>query len=281
MINLVNMNKQPDFSKFTPEDWKKYGEQSASAEASAGQAKMDKQSIIIEIRAGTGGDEAGLFAADLYRMYSKYAQKKGWKEHILDSSAPTIGGYKEIIFELSGEGVYEKMQNEGGVHRVQRVPETEKQGRVHTSTVSVAVLLKPKKTEINISPSDLEISTYKASGPGGQYVNKTESAVRILHKPTGLVVTSQSERNQLQNKENAMSLLAARLLQKKEEEDLSKLTEERREQIGQAKRAEKIRTYNYPQNRITDHRINKSWHNLEKIIDGDLELIVKAFKTRK
>lgn len=276
------MNDQPDFSKFTAKDWKKYGEeQKASGDSnSASFGSSEKQAIIIEIRAGTGGDEAGLFAADLYRMYSKFAQKQGWKERVLDSNASTIGGYKEIIFELSGAGAYDQMQYEGGVHRVQRVPQTEKQGRVHTSTVTVAVLLKPKKTEVNISPSDLEISTYKASGPGGQYVNKTESAVRILHKPSGLVVTSQSERNQLQNKENAMSLLAARLLQKQEEDDLSKLTEERREQIGWAKRAEKIRTYNYPQNRITDHRINKSWHNLETIIEGDLEPIIKAFKKK-
>jgi len=237
----------------------------------------NKQSVIIEIRAGTGGNEAGLFAADLYRMYSKYAQSKGWKQRVLDSSASTIGGYKEIIFELSGAEVYNEIQNEAGVHRVQRVPKTEKQGRVHTSTATVAVLLKPKKTEINISPSDLEISTYKASGPGGQYVNKTESAVRVLHKPSGLVVTCQSERNQMQNKEAALSLLSARLLRQQEEADLSKLTEERREQIHAAKRAEKIRTYNFPQNRITDHRINKSWHNLGDIVNGNLEAVLKAF----
>ena len=274
---------QQDFSKFTPEDWKKYGEEqkaSASDESSARQAGGAKQAIIIEIRAGTGGDEAGLFVADLYRMYSKYAQKNGWKERVLDSSTSTVGGYKEIAFELSGPSVYDKMQNEGGVHRVQRVPKTEKQGRVHTSTITVAILLKPKKTEVNISPADLDISTYKASGPGGQYVNKVESAVRIVHKPSGLVVTSQSERNQLQNKENALSLLSARLLQKQEEEDLSKLTEERRQQIGWAKRSEKIRTYNYSQNRITDHRINKSWHKLETIIEGDLEPIIKAFSKK-
>lgn len=273
------MTDQPDFSKFTAEDWKNYKPDPAEFPASA-DGKAEKQAIIIEVRAGTGGDEAGLFAADLYRMYSKYAQKQGWKERILDSSQSTIGGFKEIVFELVGNSVYDALQNEGGVHRVQRVPQTEKQGRVHTSTVTVAVLLKPKKTEVNISPSDLEISTYKASGPGGQYVNKTESAVRIVHKPSGLVVTCQSERNQVQNKETAMALLSARLLRAQEEADLSKLTEERREQIGWAKRAEKIRTYNYPQNRITDHRINKSWHNLEAIVDGDLEPIIKAFKKK-
>jgi peptide chain release factor 1 len=263
-----------DYTNWTPEDWKNYKPEPASDEGTS----SAKQAVIVEIRAGTGGDEAGLFARDLYRMYSRYGQTKGWKEKVLDSSQSTIGGYKEIIFELSGAGVFDQMQNEGGVHRVQRIPKTEKQGRVHTSTVSIAVLLKPKKTEVNISPSDLEISTYKSSGPGGQYVNKTESAVRIVHKPSGLVVTCQSERNQLQNKETALALLSARLLQKQEETDLSKLTAERRDQIGWAKRAEKIRTYNYPQNRITDHRIEKSWHNLETIMNGDLEPIIKAFK---
>ncbi|HQK63627.1 MAG TPA: PCRF domain-containing protein [Candidatus Staskawiczbacteria bacterium] len=267
-----------DYSKFTAEDWKKYGQQMKEGEISNSSDSGEKQAVIIEIRAGTGGDEAGLFAADLYRMYSRYGQTKGWKERILDSNVSSVGGYKEIIFELSGPGVYDELQNEGGVHRVQRVPETEKQGRVHTSTATVAVLLKPKKTEININPSDLRIDTYKSSGAGGQYVNKTESAIRITHIPSGLVVTCSSERNQMQNKETALSLLAARLLQAREESDLSSLSAERREQIGWAKRSEKIRTYNYPQNRITDHRLEKSWHNLEKIMEGDLEDIVEAFK---
>ncbi len=239
---------------------------------------QNKQAVIIEIRAGTGGNEAGLFARDLYRMYSKYAQTKGWSQRILDSNTSDVGGYKEIIFELNGIRAFSEMQYEGGVHRVQRIPKTEKSGRVHTSTATVAVLLKPQKTEININPADLQIDTYKASGPGGQYVNKTESAIRITHKPTGLVVTSQSERNQLQNKENALSVLSARLLRRQEEQDLSKLTAERREQIASAKRSEKTRTYNFPQNRITDHRIGKSWHDLENIIDGNLEPIIKAFK---
>jgi len=274
---------EQDYSKFTAEDWKNYRPEESSGEYSGKRvsANSEKQAVILEIRAGQGGDEAGLFAKDLYRMYSRYGQTKGWKEKVLDSNQSSIGGYKEIIFELSGAGVYDELQNEGGVHRVQRVPETEKQGRVHTSTATVAVLLKPKKTEVNINPSDLEISTYRSSGPGGQNVNKIESAVRIVHKPSGLVVTCQSERNQLQNKETAMTLLAARLLQAQEEADLSKLTSERREQIGWAKRSEKIRTYNYPQNRITDHRINKSWHNLETIVNGDLEPIIKAMKQNK
>lgn len=265
---------EQDFSKFTAEDWKNYRPEEP---ASAGE-KTGKQAAIIEIRAGQGGDEAGLFAKDLYRMYSRYGQTKGWKERVLDSNISSVGGYKEIIFELSGTGVFDELQNEGGVHRVQRVPDTEKQGRVHTSTATVAVLLKPQKTEVNISPSDLEISTFKSSGPGGQYVNKTESAIRIVHKPSGLVVTCQSERNQLQNKEAAMSLLAARLLRAQEESDLSKLSSERREQIGWAKRSEKMRTYNFPQDRVTDHRINKSWHDIESIMDGNLESIINAFK---
>jgi peptide chain release factor 1 len=267
---------EQDFSQFTPEDWKNYKPEDYISDDSGD--KAEKQAAILEIRAGTGGDEAGLFARDLYRMYSRYGQTKGWKERILDSNNSAIGGFKEIIFELSGAGVYDELQNEGGVHRVQRIPKTEKQGRVHTSTATVAVLLKPKKTEININPSDLRIDTYRSPGAGGQYVNKTESAIRITHIPTGLVVTCQTERNQQQNKETAMSILAARLLQRQEESDLASLTSERREQIGWAKRSEKIRTYNYPQNRITDHRIDKSWHNLEKIVDGDLEPIIKTFK---
>jgi len=267
------MNDQTDYSKFTAEDWKNY-----KPEIPEEEGKSEKQAVIIEIRAGQGGDEAGLFARDLHRMYSRYGQTKGWRERILDSNLSSVGGYKEIIFELSGDGAFDELQNEGGVHRVQRIPKTEKQGRVHTSTASVAVLLKPKKTEINISPADLRIDTYKAGGPGGQYVNKTESAIRITHVPTGVVVTCQSERNQQQNKETAMGILAARLLQRQEESDLSSLSSERREQIGWAKRSEKIRTYNYPQNRITDHRLEKSWHNLESIVSGDLEPVIKAFK---
>jgi len=264
---------EPDYSKFTAEDWANYKPE----DFAPSEEKSEKQSIIIEIRAGQGGDEAGLFAADLYRMYSRYGQTKGWKERILDSNRTNVGGYKEIVFELQGPRTFDELQNEGGVHRVQRIPKTEKQGRVHTSTATVAVLLKPKKTEVNINPSDLRVDTYKSSGAGGQYVNKTESAIRITHAPSGLVVTCQSERNQAQNKETAMTLLSARLLQRQEEADLSSLSSERKEQIGWAKRSEKIRTYNYPQNRITDHRIGKSWHNLEKIVDGDLVSIIKAF----
>ena len=240
--------------------------------------ETEKQSVIIEIRAGTGGDEAGLFVRDLYRMYSKYATSQGWGQRILDSNQSDIGGYKEIVFEFTGPSVFDLMQYESGVHRVQRIPKTEKQGRVHTSTVTIAVLEKPKKMDININNSDLRIDTYRSSGAGGQYVNKTESAIRITHLPSGIVVTSQTERSQLQNKENAMNILSAKILQFQEEADMSKLSDARREQIGWAKRSEKVRTYNYPQNRITDHRIGKSWHDLETIADGNLEPIIKTFR---
>jgi len=235
----------------------------------------NNEAVIVEIRAGTGGEEAALFAKDLLRMYTNYAQYKGWKQKILDYNPTSLGGIKQVTLELSGNNVFNHLKYEGGVHRVQRIPKTEKGGRIHTSTVTVAVLQKPKKNEININPNDLKITSYKSSGPGGQYVNKTESAIRILHLPTGLVVTSQSERNQLQNRENALSILAAKILERKEQEDLSKLTESRREQIGWAERAEKLRTYNFPQDRITDHRIKKSWHNLEKILDGKMEPVIK------
>lgn len=233
-------------------------------------------SILVEIRAGTGGDEASLFAADLFKMYSRYAASQNWNLKTLDSRPNDVGGYKEIIFELKGSDVYPKMINEGGVHRVQRIPSTEKAGRIHTSTASVAVLPKPKKTEIKINPQDLRIDTYRASGPGGQYVNTTDSAVRITHIPTGLVVTSQTERNQLSNKENAMGILASRILEKQEQENAEKMGGKRKMQIGGAKRAEKIRTYNYPQDRITDHRIKKSFHNLEGIMEGKLDTVTES-----
>lgn len=240
---------------------------------------MESQSVIIEIRAGVGGEEAALFVADLLKMYSKYGQSQNWKQKILDSRPTELGGFKEIIFELRNGDVMSKMQYEGGVHRVQRIPFTEKSGRIHTSTASVAVLPKPKRAEIKINPRDLKIDFYRASGPGGQYVNKRETAVRITHLPTSIVVTSQTERNQLQNKENAMSILEARLLEKKEIEEIGKLSERRKAQIGWAKRAEKIRTYNFPQDRVTDHRIKKSWHNLEEIMAGKLDPIIKVLSS--
>ena len=239
------------------------------------------KAVIIEIRAGAGGDEAALFVADLFRMYSHFAEKQEWKTTLINSNSIGIGGYKEVIFEIRGKGAYENFKYEGGVHRVQRIPTTEKSGRIHTSTVSVAVMPVATITEIKINPKDIRIDTLRASGPGGQYVNKRESAVRITHLPTNIVVTCQEERTQLQNKEQAMNVLRTRLMAKKREQELAKRGDERREQIGMADRSEKIRTYNYPQNRITDHRIKKSWHNLEKILDGDLNVIIKTFNKLK
>lgn len=234
------------------------------------------KSAIVEIRAGTGGEEAGIFAADLFRMYSRYGQYKGWKIKVLDSKPTELGGFKEVIFELSGQEVFSEMRQEAGVHRVQRIPKTEKSGRVHTSTCSVAVLPKPKKGKIKVNPVELKIDTHKSSGPGGQNVNKRMTAVRITHLPTGLVVASQTERSLLQNKENALAILEAKLLQQKETKEEQKILGKRREQIGGAKRAEKIRTYNFPQDRVTDHRIKKSFHNLEEIMKGKLEPIISS-----
>ena len=231
--------------------------------------------IIMEIRSGTGGEEASLFAGDLYRMYSRYAQIQGFKQKVLDSSPTSVGGIKEITFELNGNDIFSKLKNEIGVHRVQRIPTTEKMGRIHTSTATVAVLPKPKKTEIKIRPDELKIDLYRSSGPGGQNVNKRETAVRITHMPTGIVVASQTERNQLKNRENAMSIIEAKILEKRQIEQEESIAGKRKTQVGSAKRSDKIRTYNFPQDRLTDHRIKKSWHNLEKILAGNLDLIIK------
>lgn len=239
------------------------------------------ENVIVEIRAGTGGGEAGLFAGDLLRMYSKYAKSQGWEQKTLHSQSTELKGIKEVIFELKGEGTFSKMRLEAGVHRVQRIPATEKRGRIHTSTATVAVLAKPKETQIQVRPEDLEISFYKSSGPGGQFVQKRETAVRILHVPTGIVVTCQTERSQTQNKESALEILRAKLSEKKEMDELSKMGGERRAQIKMAKRSEKIRTYNFSQNRVTDHRIKKSWHNLNGILEGEMRPIFKSLSKSK
>lgn len=237
------------------------------------------ESIIIEIRAGTGGEEAALFAEDLYRMYSKYADRQGFKQNVLDINPSELGGIKEIIFEVKGENVFSLFKNEAGVHRVQRVPKTEKGNRIHTSTASVAILPKPTEAQISIKPSDIKMDFYKSSGPGGQNVNKRQTAVRITHLPTGLVVTSQTERSLEDNKRAALSILQARLFERENSAQQNKLLQERRAQIGSAERAEKIRTYNFPQDRLTDHRVEKSWHNLDKIMDGHLEKIIEHLNT--
>lgn len=230
---------------------------------------------IVEIRSGVGGDEASLFAQDLFKMYSRYADLQGWKITILNETRTELKGLREITFEIVGDEVYKKLRNESGVHRVQRIPETEKSGRIHTSTASVAVLPKAKNIDIEIRTQDLKIETFRASGPGGQNVNKVSTAVRVTHLPSGEVVASQESRSQAKNKETALTILRSRLFQQKLEEEEKKIREERREQIGSGERSEKIRTYNFPQDRITDHRINKSWHGIQKIMYGDMEAIVE------
>jgi peptide chain release factor 1 len=231
----------------------------------------DARDVIIEIRAGTGGDEAGLFAADLFRMYSRYAEAQRWPVEILSANESGIGGFKEVIFEVRGRGAYSRLKYESGVHRVQRVPETESQGRIHTSTATVAVLPEMAEVEVDIKPEDVRIDVFRAGGPGGQSVNTTDSAVRITHLPTGLVVSSQDQKSQLQNKIKGMQILRARLydMERKRQQDAQDAS--RRSQVGSGERAEKIRTYNFPQNRVTDHRIGKTLYRLDTVLAGDLD----------
>jgi len=233
--------------------------------------------IILEVRAGAGGDEASIFAGDLVHMYQRYAVKRNWNFSIIDASESGAHGYKTLVAEIKGEGVYDALQNESGVHRVQRVPETERQGRVHTSTASVAILPIVEAKEVQIKEGDLEVTFSRAGGPGGQNVNKVETAVRITHKPTGIIVSSREERSQYANREKAMDILRAKLFEAQKEQAVGSVDQIRREQVGTADRSEKIRTYNFPQDRITDHRIGKKWGNLEKIIAGDMDKIVEAF----
>jgi peptide chain release factor 1 len=238
----------------------------------------DMKSAILEIRAGAGGDEAALFAADLFRMYKNYSLNQGWRVNIIDYNLTEGGGYKEVVAKIDGKGVYKALKYESGVHRVQRVPVTESSGRIHTSTASVAILPEAKNVDIEIKQEDLEIEVMRASGAGGQCVNRTDSAVRITHKPTGIVVSCQETKHQAQNKEKAMQILRARLYERKKSEMSEKRSDLRSSQIGSAMRAEKIRTYNFPQNRITDHRIKKSWHNLEDILNGNIQELIDQTK---
>jgi len=241
----------------------------------------DSRNTIVEIRAGTGGEEAALFAADLFRMYSRYAEQRGWKVEVIDASDASMGGFKEIIFAIEGEQVYRVMRYESGGHRVQRIPETEAQGRVHTSAATVAVLPEADESdEVNIKPDDIRIDLFRAQGAGGQKVNKTESAVRITHLPTGIVVQCQDERSQHKNKSRAMKVLATRLLDKMRSEDAAKQATARRLQVGSGDRSERIRTYNFPQNRVTDHRINLTIYNLKSFIEGDMEEMMEALYAR-
>jgi peptide chain release factor 1 len=239
----------------------------------------DERDIIVEIRAGTGGNEAALFAADLYRMYSRYAQSQGWRADVISISESGIGGFKEIIFEVRGKNVYSRLKYESGVHRVQRVPVTEASGRIHTSTATVAVLPKAEEVDIKVNPDDLRIDIFHSGGAGGQNVNKVASAIRITHLPTGMVVVCQDERSQLQNKVKAMSVLRTRLLDIERRKQEEAITSQRRSQVGTGERAEKIRTYNYPQDRVSDHRVNLTLHNLPRFMDGDIGDLIDTLAT--
>jgi len=279
----LETEKDNDLIKMTEEELKKLQKEKDKLEPEVSDEinppdPRDSRDTLVEIRAGTGGEEAALFAADLFRMYAKFAEANGWQAILLDSSPSATGGFKEVTFEINGENVYRYMKYESGVHRVQRIPTTEKAGRIHTSTASVAVLPQAEETDVVIRPQDLKFDVFRSGGPGGQNVNKTESAVRITHLPTGLVVKCQDEKSQHKNKEKGLSILRSRLLaaqmEKKEIEDRAM----RKEQIGTADRSEKIRTYNFAQNRVTDHRIKQSWQDLDKIMEGHIENIVEALR---
>lgn len=239
----------------------------------------DEKSVIVEIRGGVGGEEAALFAADLFRMYARYAEKQGWKVAVLDSNPTELGGYKEISFSVDGYGAFSKLKYERGTHRVQRVPETESQGRIHTSAVTVAVMPEAEEVEVEVRNEDIRIDTYCAHGAGGQYVNRTETAIRITHFPTGIVVQCQDEKSQLKNKEQAMRVLRARILEKAQEEAAAATAADRKSQIGSGDRSERIRTYNFPQGRVTDHRIGLTLHKLDFVLNGELEELLNALIT--
>ena len=274
---LTSLEDQKDGLQKTIENME-IQEQSRKKEKS-GQTQTIPNEAVLEVRSGTGGDEAGLFALDLYRMYVNYAQKKGWKLKQLFYSENTAGGIKTAIASIKGTGAHQLLKNESGVHRVQRVPTTESAGRIHTSTATVAILPKLKKIELNIKEDDLKTDFFRAGGHGGQNVNKVSTAVRIKHKPTGIVVGCQEERSQLKNREKAMEILTAKIYELMREQKVNKISEVRASQVGTGDRSEKIRTYNFPQDRITDHRINESWYNIEDILAGNLDSILDKTKT--
>ena len=241
----------------------------------------DARNTVLEIRAGTGGDEASLFAAELFRMYTRYAERHGWRVEVLSSSPTGLGGFKEVIGLVAGKGAFSRLKFEGGVHRVQRVPVTETQGRIHTSAVTVAVLPEAEDVEVELADKDLRIDVYRSSGPGGQSVNTTDSAVRVTHLPTGLVVTCQDEKSQHKNKSKALKILRARLLERARSEQQSEIAANRKAMVGSGDRSEKIRTYNFPQSRVTDHRVNVTLHTLDRVLDGEIDPIVDALVTRQ
>jgi peptide chain release factor 1 len=241
----------------------------------------DDRGVIVEVRAGTGGEEASLFAGDLFRMYSRYAQTKGWQVEIIDSNQSERGGFKELIFEIKGKGAFSRFKHERGVHRVQRVPATEASGRIHTSTTTVAVLPEAEEIELNIGPDDIKMEFFHARGAGGQNVNKVTTAVRLTHLATGIMASCQDERSQIRNRMKAMAVLRARLLDHEQRKQSESIGKERRMQVGSGQRAEKIRTYNFPQNRVTDHRVNLSFHNLQQVLDGELDELIEALISKE
>jgi len=283
---LLNSHTEAEMTDLVKEEVSKLKEQQADLLSRLKLSLMPKdpdadRDVIVEIRAGTGGGEAGLFAADLFRMYSRYAQAKGWQVGVIDSNQSEVGGFKELIFEIKGRGAFSRFRHERGVHRVQRVPVTEASGRIHTSTATVAVLPEAEEVELNINPDDLKMEFFHSGGAGGQNVNKVTTAVRIKHLPTGIVATCQDERSQIRNRMKAMAVLRARVLDVEQRKQSESIDEERRMQVGGGQRAEKIRTYNFPQNRVTDHRISSSFHNLQQILDGELDEIVEALISKE
>lgn len=275
---------EKEFRELAEEEW---AQSKADMERIAEELKVlllphdpnDDKNVIVEIRGGAGGEEAALFSAALFRMYSMYAEQRGWKTEVISANETELGGYKEISFLISGEGAYSRLKFESGVHRVQRVPETESQGRIHTSTVTVAVLPEAEDVELDLNPADLQIDTFRASGAGGQHINKTESAIRITHIPTGIVVECQDERSQYKNKDKALKLIKAKILDGKRAEQENAIAAERKAQVGTGDRSERIRTYNYPQSRITDHRIGLTLYKLESVLNGDLDEVIDALIT--
>jgi peptide chain release factor 1 len=282
--NLLDHEEDEEMKRLAKEELNRLTQQRKNVEEELKMALLpkdpnDEKNILLEIRAGTGGEEAGLFAGDLFRMYSKFAEKQGWRMEILSRHYTGVGGFKEIIALIEGKGVYSRLKFESGVHRVQRVPVTESQGRIHTSTVTVAILPEAEEVDVQIDPNDLRIDIFRSSGPGGQSVNTTDSAVRITHLPTGIVVSCQDEKSQHKNRAKALKILRARLMDKVQQEKQMEISEKRRSQVGTGERSERIRTYNFPQGRLTDHRIGLTLYRLESILEGELEEIIDALVT--